>query len=885
MAYTPKSFYERLDEPVLVYPVDDTGTPGQFVYTNPRAQELLQYEKQQLAGLSIIDLCEIKRFPDLLALHKNGKPEKPVFELTFLTAHQSTVKFDVSVDVVQQDGKLFIEIVFLTLSTLEDQSQANDRFYTMASFLHEGLAILENRKIVFTNKAMDEITGFNAGEISTLAESIEFLAAPEEKKRVRELLNEMQKNPEEKHVLDFWMVAKNGERKYIHNSYSQHKTTKGVLQYIVTQDITQRKRAEIEVKQKEKEFKALAENSSGVIALFNRELGCVYINPAGAEIIGKPCNELINANLADFGLPDKLYRNLKNNIINVFAENEQAAFEAKFPVKDTTKNLHCVIIPETFVEGVMDTAVAICSDITELRRTKHELDDITRKYDLIVNNLTDVIWILDDTFIINYITPGIEKLTGYTVEEYLQREYEDVFDADGLESINQVIQQISHGVKTGNHEQIKQAFTFEARQKRKDGSYVWVEIIARPLFDDNDKFLGMNGVTRDISKRKKAEFDLVEAKEKAVEADRLKSAFLANMSHEIRTPMNAIIGFTDLLNQDDVDPASRSEYVELINSNSTHLLKLIDDIIDISKIEAGELKISKAEAELEPIFSQTYHVQKEALKKAGKSHIELSYNLPGKNIEMITDPMRLQQILTNLVSNSIKFTSEGKIEFGVTAHDKDSIKFYVQDTGVGMSKEKMDYIFDRFRQVEEHTSRQYQGSGLGLAISKQLVELLGGEIWVDSQENKGTTFYFTLPHKWAGEHGLEDVIEQKEEDITNLMIVEDEDANYQLLKEMLKKRNFRIFRAHDGIEAVEIANEENLELVLMDIQLPKMDGYEATKKIKQEHPNLPIIAQTAYANYNDVVKSLDAGCSDFIAKPIKMKKLLSMIDKYLSNES
>ncbi len=881
MAYTPKSFYERLDEPVLVYPVDDTGTPGQFVYTNPRAQELLQYEKQQLAGMSIIDLCEIKRFPDLLALHNNGKPEKPVFELTFTTAHQSTVKFDVSVDIAQHDGKNYIEIVFLTLSALEDQTQASDRFYTMASFLHEGLAILENRKIVFTNKAMDEITGFNAGEISTLSESIEFLAAPEEKKRVRELLNEMQKNPEEKHVLDFWMVTKKGERKYIHNSYSQHKTTNGVLQYVVTQDITQRKKAEIEVQQKEKEFKALAENSSGVIALFNRELGCVYINPAGAEIIGKPCNELINANLSEFGLPDKLYRNLKNNIINVFAENEQNTFEAKFPAKDTTKNLQCLVIPETFVEGVMDTAVTICTDITELRRTKHELGDITRKYHLIVNNLTDVIWILDDTFTINYITPGIEKLTGYTVTEYMQREYEDVFDANGLESINQVIQQISHGVKTGHHEQIKQAFTFEARQKRKDGSYVWVEIIARPLFDDNDKFLGMNGVTRDISKRKKAEFDLVEAKEKAVEADRLKSAFLANMSHEIRTPMNAIIGFTDLLNQDDVDPDSRSEYVELINSNSTHLLKLIDDIIDISKIEAGELKISKAEAELEPIFIQTYHVQKEALKKAGKSHIELSYNLPGKNIEMITDPMRLQQILTNLVSNSIKFTSEGEIEFGVTAHDKDFIKFYVQDTGVGMSKEKMDYIFDRFRQVEEHTSRQYQGSGLGLAISKQLVELLGGEIWVDSKENKGTTFYFTLPHKWEGEHGLEEVIEQKEEDITNLMIVEDEDANYQLLKEMLKKRNFRIFRAHDGVEAIEIAREEDLELILMDIQLPKMDGYEATKKIKQEHPKLPIIAQTAYANYNDVVKSLDAGCSDFIAKPIKMKKLLSMIDKYL----
>ncbi len=887
MAYIPKKYFDFLNEPVLVYTLNKEGTPGKFMYSNIRAQEVLQYEQQELLTRSICDICDLSLNKALEEVHHDENRENAKVRISFITGYDSIVKLDASLDIHREKHGRLVEMVLLTQSPeKKKEAEDSDRFYKMASHLHEGLAILENREIVYTNKAMEDITGFSAAQINTLIDSVEFLAAPEEKSRVKRMLEEMQKRPWENHIMDFWIVTKQRERKFIHNSYSQHKTDHSVIQYIVTQDITQRKIAENIVKQKEQEFKSLAENSHGIIALFNRELQCVYINPEGAKLLGKNVDQIIDKPLANFDLDEKVYLEFKNKLINIFSNKEREEFEIKFLSDEVEKYLQCVVVPETYVEGVMDTALAICSDKTELKQTQLDLEQLRNRYRLIINNLSDLIWVLNSEFKSEYISPGVQKMFGYSVEEYLELKYKDIYDEDGQIAVKEMISHISQGLKTGNIQQIKQSYMFETRGKCKDGSYLWVEVIARPMFDNDSNFVGMNGVTRDISKRKKAEQDLVEAKEKAIEADRLKSAFLANMSHEIRTPMNAIIGFTDLLNEDDVDKDTREEYVELINSNSTHLLKLIDDIIDISKIEAGELKVEKTEIVLDSLFNELYHVHLESLKKAEKSaDVELTYELPDKNFTITSDPMRLQQILTNLLTNSIKFTEKGTISYGITAHDKDFVRFFVTDTGVGMSDEKLAYIFDRFRQVEEHTSRQYQGSGLGLAISKQLVTLLGGEIWVDSEINQGTTFYFTLPHTWEGDSNLEKVVDEKEEQIYNVLIVEDDDTNYQLLKEILKHRNYRIYRAFDGIEAIEITEDEDLDIILMDIQLPRMDGYEATQQIREKNSDLPIIAQTAYANYNDVVKSLDAGCNDFIAKPIKRKKLLAMIDKYMHKEN
>jgi PAS domain S-box-containing protein len=882
MPYLPKPYFTFLDELVIVYELNKATDSRQIIYTNPRAQRVFQYDEAQFNSKSIDEICYDGFFEKLIQVETHKFTDSKI-DMAFSTADQSVVNFPIAFSTIEKENSLVVELICLTLSNVSDEpKEVANRFYKMAAQLHEGLAILENRKMVFTNKAMEDITGLNAGSVDTLVESVEKLAAPEEKAKVKDLLLRLQQEPEKNHELDFWIVTKQGERKFIHNSYSMHVLGGDLIQYVVTQDITQRKEVEILIGQKEKEFEALAENSNAIIALFNRELNCQYLNPDGAKLFKNEVHQLLGKNLKDFGLSSNNYDEFRRVLINNFANQKKERFVIDLEIPDDIRHLNCVVVPETYVNGAMDTALVICEDVTEKHKMEIELNQLKNRYRLIINNLIDVIWITNTTFKLEYISPGIEKLTGFNAKEYIQQEMYEVFDEKGLVAIQDITKQINQGIKTGQIEQLQHSYTFEAQQRKKDGTYVWVEIITKPVFERDNTFIGMNGVTRDISKRKQAEIDLVTAKEKAVEADRLKSAFLANMSHEIRTPMNAIIGFTDLLNLEDLDQSTKDEYVELINSNSTHLLKLIDDIIDISKIEAGELKVAKAEVELAPLFNELEKVHSAALKNKGKDHVKIKNTLPDKDLAVIADPMRLQQILTNLVSNSVKFTESGVIEFGVAAHERDFIKFYVKDTGLGMSKEKLEFIFDRFRQVEEHTSRKFQGSGLGLAISKQLVELMGGEIWVESKPSEGTIFSFTLPHKWEGK-ALEKMSEAKEEVVNNVLIVEDEDANYQLLKEMLRKRNYRLFRAFDGVEAIEVVGEEKLDLILMDIQLPKMDGYEATRIIRKDHPEIPIIAQTAYANYNDVVKSLDAGCNDFIAKPIKLKKLLALIDKYLHN--
>lgn len=886
ISYIPKIYFSKLDEPVVVYELDKERKPKRFVYINARAREVLQFTKDEFYDIEIDSVISLEQLDQLVG--QEEQLHNTEFELSFKTAHDSSMKFMVVPNLVRFDNQEYLEIICLTRTIVDDYNSdlqiAHNRFYTMASYLHEGLTILENRRVVYTNKAMELITGYSAKEIHTLTESVEFLAAPDEKKRVRDFLMQMQQYPERRHVMDFWIVTKHGERKNIHNSYSQHSTKNGVIQYILTQDVTQRKRTEMAIVQKENEFNTLADNLQGVITMFNRELECLYINIAGAAIFGKEEIEIVGSKLSDMGLSTDNYQLIRHNLIQVFSSQENAEIEIFINSAKGQQVMHTLFVPANFVEGNIDTAFVLMSEITELVSLRKKIKDIEDRNKLILNDLIDMIWVLDREYKVTYVSPSVEKLTGYTVEEYPQVPFDKVFDADGTEAVNQLFQNISQGVKTGHVSQLKHAHSITAQQTRRDGSMVWVELVARPLFDGQDNFIGISGVTRDISKRKAAESALVMAKEKAIEADRLKSAFLANMSHEIRTPMNAIIGFADLLNEVDIDAESKMEYVELINSNSVRLLSLIDDIIDISKIEAGELTVKQVDVPVLPVFKQLWAVNHETIESMGKADIQLKYSAVSSNLSVIADPVRLKQVFNNLISNSIKFTNTGKIEYGIVVHDKNFARFYVTDTGIGLSEEKLAFIFDRFRQVDEHTNRKYQGSGLGLAISKQLVELMGGALWVESELNVGTTFYFTLPHQWADDDIINQVVEQKEEEIRNVMVVEDEDTNFQLLKEMLKKKNFRIFRAHDGLEALEIAKEEQLDLILMDIQLPKMDGYEATRRIRIDFPYLPIIAQTAYANYSDVVKSLDAGCNDFIAKPIKMKKLLTMVDKYLLGE-
>lgn len=392
--------------------------------------------------------------------------------------------------------------------------------------------------------------------------------------------------------------------------------------------------------------------------------------------------------------------------------------------------------------------------------------------------------------------------------------------------------------------------------------------------------------------------DLIVAKEKAVEADKLKSAFLANISHEIRTPMNAIIGFTNLLDDNNLSSEERYEYINLINSNTNSLLNMIDDILNISRIEAGEMKISKMYCDIMVTMKELLGFFNKSMFDKGKEDVSLllENNIQNRTISTITDQNLLRQVFSNLISNAIKYTEEGEIVFGVNKIFKDKtgteiLEFYVKDTGIGIAEEKIPVIFDLFRKEDSSKAKLFRGVGLGLAISKRLIKYLGGDITVQSVVNKGSTFYFTIPYikSEALPHVESNLIEEKHNlqlnDWSNktIVVAEDEDSNYQFIKSVLRNTKVNILRAYTGLEVVEQCRaKKEIDLVLMDIKMPEISGYEATRQIKKIRRELPIIAQTAFAAPQEREKSIEAGCDDYIAKPFTAKALIELVKTYLN---
>ncbi len=382
------------------------------------------------------------------------------------------------------------------------------------------------------------------------------------------------------------------------------------------------------------------------------------------------------------------------------------------------------------------------------------------------------------------------------------------------------------------------------------------------------------------------------AKEQAEESDRLKSAFLANMSHEIRTPMNAIIGFSNLLNDTDFNTKERDELILHIVNNSNTLLHLIDDIIDIAKIEAGQLNINKKNYKLNKQLNELLELFSEKKKTLVNKDIELKLKIGVDNIDftIYSDPLRIQQIFTNLIDNALKFTEKGFIEFGYTLNkdlQNPSIVFYVKDTGIGLSENNQKIIFSRFTKLENNKTKLYRGAGLGLSICKNLVEILGGKIWVESEENRGATLNFTIPFDYS--KVIEKTLQPKKSKSQkynwknkSILIAEDEESNFQYLNILLTKTGANIFHAKNGQEAIDIVKNQNIDAILMDIKMPVMNGLEATKQIKALGKKIPVIAQTAFTFEFEENVSIDSGCDAYIPKPVRGTKLLSLLDEFFN---
>jgi PAS domain S-box-containing protein len=421
-----------------------------------------------------------------------------------------------------------------------------------------------------------------------------------------------------------------------------------------------------------------------------------------------------------------------------------------------------------------------------------------------------------------------------------------------------------------------------------DGGKKIFDVIKTPIFDKNGNRQILVIIARDITELQNTKDELLKAKEKAEESDRLKTAFLQNMSHEIRTPMNAIMGFSGLFVKNYNNKPKLEKFSAIINQRCDDLLEIINDILDIAKIESGQLSVNVESCNLNTLFAEITLFFKEQQKRLGKEQIKFNLQALCESTDRVIeiDKVKLKQIFINLISNAFKFTETGTIEGGCKLDANGNLTFYVSDTGIGIPPDKQKMIFERFIQVEQGTSRLYGGTGLGLSIVKGLVNLLGGEIYLESEFGKGSKFTFTIPYKTAPVIQQVPLEYDENEDFSfqnkTILVVEDDLFNTEYIKEILSDTGLNIIYTVYGSEAIKIAATHTPDLVLMDIRLPDMNGYEATRKIMHQNPNLKIIAQTAYAAPEDYKKATDAGCIGYISKPLKRTKLLSMINKHLS---
>ena len=533
-----------------------------------------------------------------------------------------------------------------------------------------------------------------------------------------------------------------------------------------------------------------------------------------------------------------------------------------------------------------------CSMMDTIKEREDERDAAQKKeqdaneiFSKVNKSSFDAIIGLDSDLRVITFNPAAERIIGYTQNEAIGMPFQSVVVPKEQWEFFEV--EIAKFRQTGNCKFTER--TFEAVATRKNGEPFDAEISVIP-YRGNDKS-GSVVTIKDISKRKQYERELVEARRRAEESDKLKSAFLANMSHEIRTPMNSIIGFSELLTKPGSFDKNKEKYLSFIINSGKSLLNLINDIIDISKIEAGQLKVKPRIVQLNPIMNEIYISQYQINDMKNKPfELKMQKAVETDDFNINTDPFRFKQILNNLIGNAMKFTKQGFIEFGYKFSGPDKLLFYVKDTGVGMPKDKLDVIFKRFGQIEQKDDKNQTGTGLGLTISKKLAELLGGEMWVESEEGVGSTFFFTMPYdpelNTADEYGASsDGNSEASLEGKVILVAEDEDMNVAYMQEVLAETKATILWARNGQEAVDAMKAHpEIDLVLMDIKMPVMNGYDATAKIREFNKDVIIIAQTAYALTGEKEKTIAAGCNYYITKPIEINVLLNTLKGFLKNK-
>jgi PAS domain S-box-containing protein len=886
---------------------------GNFIMVNTFASKLTGYTEHELMSMNLKELFSddelqskplrydlIRKGDSVISRRKITRKDKQVVPVEMTSKKLS-------------DGSLICFMHDLTEKHFLNEAlyESENRYKLVIEAAEEGIWDwqIKTPNVYYSDKWKSQL-GYLPHELENLFSSWEKLLHPDDKDRMSKEVTDYLKKPDGHFIAEFRLRHKDGSYRWIRNKAISVLNEKGEVQRMVGAhtDITEEVHAKQELIESEKEYRMLFELLPYGGEIIDIEGNILEVSPGTAKMLGYTIDEMIGKHFSSF---------ISQRDLVVFKEQYSRLVSGKFEmgemniIKKDGSKLTIIRAGQPILnkKGEVDSILSLSVDISERKKMETELlnKNITIEAQneefIRINKELKEAWERaeeNENRLMTFINaiPDIVCYKDANGRWLLANKADiELFELQNIDYIGKTNKELAEYT----HEVFRDAFencvstdkvTWEKGTINKEVEIIYTpsgekkifDVVKIPLYYSDGTRKSMAIIGRDITQLLSTQESLIKAKEKAEESNQLKTAFLANMSHEIRTPMNGVLGFSQLLKTPGISQEKMKEYIDIIILSGKHLITIIDDIIEIAKIDAGQIKVLKKVVNVNKVLADLFIFFNSGENVMIKNNVRLVLNAPlnDEDVTIMTDEVRFRQILSNLINNALKFTEKGSVEFGYKKHNG-TLDLYIKDTGIGIHPSKHKLIFERFTQANPNTEKLYGGTGLGLAISKAYAQLLGGDILLESEPAKGSTFYFSVPYEKSSESIKKTEI-FKSEFIGNnqtVLIVEDDNINIEYIQEILSDLKLNLHFAKTSKEAISFVKSKKTDLILMDIKLPDNNGNYTVKEIRKFNPAIPIIVQSAFAFENEKMESFQAGCNDYIVKPIKKNELVDKMKKYL----